>query len=309
MDQKQFLLNRQKGIGGSDVAAIMGLSPWKTPLDIYLEKTMPVPANDDFGVIANKPELARGRRCEKYILEEYADRTSQTLVPGRLVRHPRYPFLQGHVDAFVEGYEEILVEAKSVNGPPTLWNNEIPPYYKTQIAHYALVTDCERVDVPVLFDRWHYACFTYERDLEFESRILRACLGFWNHHVLKENPPKLANLNDIRSLYALSDATGCQATPEIRAELRQLASLLQARKHLTEREEALKLRIMGYMKNHDTLLDGESILATWKAQKRSALDESRLKADHPALYEHYRKDHTSRVFRLKGNTHDPTTTP
>ena len=92
------------------MAAIMGISPWKTPLDIYLEKTMPIPPDDDFEAIANKPELARGRKCKKYILEEYTDRTFQTLTPGRLIRHPKYPFLQGHVDAFVKGYEDILVE-------------------------------------------------------------------------------------------------------------------------------------------------------------------------------------------------------
>src|SRR3990167_3134633 len=244
MSQKQFLLDRQKGIGGSDVAAIMGISPWKTPLDVYLEKTTPLPANDDFEPIADKPQLARGRRCEKYILEEYADRTFQRLTPGRLIRHPRYPFLQGNVDAFVESYEDIVVEAKSVGGSPNIWNDEIPPYYKTQVAHYALITNCERVDVPVLFDRWQYACFSYYRDPDFEDRILQACLSFWNESVLKENPPKPQNLNDIQSLYRNPERTGCQATKEIEEDLKTLALSFQAKKKLIEREEMIKLRIM-----------------------------------------------------------------
>ena len=79
---ESFLLEHQKGIGGSDVAAIMGISPWKTPLAVYLEKTMPLPPE---GFDGEKPQLARGKRCEKYILEEYAERTGQILAPGRLV--------------------------------------------------------------------------------------------------------------------------------------------------------------------------------------------------------------------------------
>jgi len=283
MSQKQFLLDRQKGIGGSDVAAIMGITTWKTPLDIYLAKTMPIPSDEDFEAIADKPKLERGRRCKKYILEEYTDRTFQTLTPGRLVRHPRYPFLQGHVDAFVKSYEDILVEPKSVGGSPSTWNNEIPLYYKAQVAHYAMITNCERVDVPVLFDRWQYACFTYYRDPEFEDQVLEACRTFWNEYILKKNPPNPINLHDIQSLYPISEAAGCQATEGIQGDLQELCSILQAKKKLIEREEAIKIPIMDYMKNHETLLDGSTILATWKGQKRSILDTDRLKTEHPAL--------------------------
>ncbi len=302
MSHEQFLLDRQKGIGGSDVAAIMGLSPWKTPLDVYLEKTMTVPMGEDFEPMADKPALARGRRCEKYILEEYADHTFNILTPGRLIRHPRYPFLQGHVDAFVKGCEGILVEAKSVAGSPSIWDNEIPPYYKTQVAHYALISDCWRVDVPVLFDRWQYACFSYYRNPKFEDDILQACLAFWHDHVLKENPPKPRSLNDVQSLYPTPEATGCPVTKEIQEDLEQLACVLQTKKKLTEREETIKVRIMDYMKEHEMLLDGANVLATWKGQKRSTLDIDRLKRNHLALYEQYKKEQTTRVFRLKGNS-------
>jgi len=294
MSQEQFLLDRQKGIGGSDVAAIMGISPWKTPLDVYLEKTTPV----GDGLEPDKPALARGRRCEKYILEEYTDHTLQTLTPGRLIRHPKYPFLQGHVDAFVKGYEGIVVEAKSVAGSPNSWDNEIPPYYKTQVAHYALISDCERVDVPVLFDRWQYACFSYYRDPTFEDQIMQACLAFWHDHVLKENPPQPRSLHDAQSLYPMPEATGCQATKQVQEDLGQLACVMEAKKKLAEREESIKVRVMGYMKNHETLLDGKTILATWKGQKRSILDTGQLKTNHPELYTQYSKEQTIRVFRL-----------
>ena len=190
-----------------------------------------------------------------------------------------------------------------MGGSPSTWNNEIPLYYKAQVAHYAMIINCERVDVPVLFDRWQYACFPYYRDPEFEDQVLEACLTFWNEHVVKKNPPNPINLHDIQSLYPIPEqtrleATACQATEGIQRDLQELCSILQTKKKLLEREETIKIPIMDYMKNHETLLDGENILATWKGQKRSILDTDRLKTEHPALYRQYKKDQMTRVFRL-----------
>lgn len=301
MNNEQFLIERQKGIGGSDVAAIMGLSPWKTPLDIYLEKKTPVSLEDSLDQEIDKPQLARGRRCEKYILEEYSDKTGYMLTPGRLVLHPDYPILRGNIDAFVEGNKGIIVEAKSVGGSPASWDNEIPIYYKTQVAFYAMITNCDMVDVPVLFDRWQYACFSYYRDPIFEESILQSCLDFWENHILKDNPPPPTNLKDIQSLYPKSEPKGYEVTKEIHEYLVSLSSIKREMLILSDRQDKYKLHIMEYMKESDTLLDGENILATWKNQNRSILDTDRLKKEHPELIDKYKKDQTIRVFKLKGD--------
>lgn len=297
---EQFLIERKKGIGGSDVAAIMGLSPWKTPLDIYLEKNTHVSLEDGDDISEDKPQLARGRRCEKYILEEYAERMACQLSPGRLMVHPTYPILRGNIDAFVED-TNIIVEAKSVGGSPNSWDNEIPIYYKTQVAFYAAITNADRVDVPVLFDRWQYACFSYYRDTIFEENIILSCLHFWKHHILTDITPSPTNLKDIQSLYPKSEPKGCPVTKEIEDSLLALASLKPGMRVLLEREEKYKLHIMDYMKDSDTILDGENILATWKTQNRSNLDIDRLKKEHPEIYDKYKKEQTTRVFRMKGD--------
>lgn len=301
MQNEQFLIERQKGIGGSDVAAIMGLSPWKTPLDIYLEKKTPLSLEDSLDQEIDKPQLARGRRCEKYILEEYSDRTGCILAPGSLVIHPDFPILRGNIDAFVEGNEGIVIEAKSVGGSPASWDNEIPIYYKTQVAFYAMITNCERVDVAVLFDRWQYTCFSYYRDEEFEEKILKSCIKFWLDYICYNIPPAPSNLKDIQSLYPKSEYKGCDVTPKIQWDLKALSSIQKEIKMLSESADLYKLSIMEYVKDADTLLDGENVLATWKTQNRSILDTDRLKKEHPKLIDKYKKDQTTRVFRLKGD--------
>jgi putative phage-type endonuclease len=297
MNPREFLINRQKGIGGSDVAAIMGVSPWKTPLDIYLEKIQPIPEDIDLSKQQNR--LKRGKRLEKYILEEYAERTNQVLEEGKEIIHPDYPFLKGNIDAYVKD-DFIIVEAKSSGGIPSSWEDEIPLYYKTQAAYYAMLASCDKVDIPVLFTGWNYECFTYDRDFDFEDQILQACLKFWNEHVLKKIPPEPLNLKDVQSLYPISKETSCESTDAVYKDVQTLGRVLTLKRRLIEREEALKLRICKHMKNHGMLMDGDKTIVTWKTQKRSTLNAEQFKLEHPDLYSQYKKDSTSRVFRLKG---------
>ena len=60
MNREQFLLDRKKGIGGSDVASILGVSPFRTSLDVYHDKTSPELVYEEMN-----EDLQRGMRVEK----------------------------------------------------------------------------------------------------------------------------------------------------------------------------------------------------------------------------------------------------
>lgn len=161
-NREQFLLERKLGIGGSDIAPIMGLSPYSTPLDVYRDKMNPAVIYEE-----ESEDLKRGARVEKYILQEYCEASNCSLeINLAPVIDLKYPFMRGNVDAKVVG-ENVIVEAKSTKCPIAKWEEGIPEYYRTQVAYYAMLTNAERVDVPVLFSNWQYACFTYWRDLEY----------------------------------------------------------------------------------------------------------------------------------------------
>ena len=89
--------------------------------------------------------------------------------------------MRANIDAKVIG-ANVIVEAniRSISS----WEN-IPEYYKAQVAYYAMLTDAEYVEVPVLFSGWKYACFTYWRDEAYEARIKEAVINFWQEHLLK----------------------------------------------------------------------------------------------------------------------------
>ena len=210
-----FNESRRLGIGGSDVAAIMGLSPWKTACDIYFEKVQGNTTPD------NK-NLARGRKLEKYILEEYSDQHEvelDTSLP--FIQSKELPYLIGNIDARVKG-ENVLVEAKSAGCHPSQWKDDLPIYYRTQVAHYAMISDCDRVDIPVMFDRWTYACFSYQRDPFFEKSIKEACVRFWEENVLKTTPPEPRSVENARSMYQISKEATLPANQEVKESLEKI---------------------------------------------------------------------------------------
>ena len=135
MNREQFLLNRKKGIGGSDVvASILGVSPFRTALEVYHDKTSPELALDE----PNK-DMQRGVHVEKYILQEYAERSEvqlNTNVPTIIDKE--YPFMRANIDAMVIG-RNVIVEAKSTKAPISSWEQGVPEYYKTQVAYYAML--------------------------------------------------------------------------------------------------------------------------------------------------------------------------
>lgn len=195
-NREQFLLDRKLGLGGSDIAPIMGLSPYSTPLDVYKDKMNPVVIYEE-----ESEDLKRGTRVEKYILQEYSEVNDCALeINLTPFIHPEYPFMRGNIDAKVAG-ENVIVEAKSTKSPIAKWEEGIPEYYRTQVAYYAMLSNAERVDVPVLFSNWQYACFIYWRDYEYEAQIKGAVINFWNNHILAGIPPEPSTPAELQEVY------------------------------------------------------------------------------------------------------------
>ena len=294
-NREQFLLDRKLGIGGSDIAAIMGLSPYSTPLDVYRDKM-----NHEVVYEELTEDLKRGARVEKYILQEYSE-VSGLEIETNLTPfiHPEYPFMRGNIDARVIG-ENVIVEAKSTKCPIAKWEEGIPEYYRTQVAYYAMLSNAERVDVPVLFSNWQYACFTYWRDYEFEDRIKKAVIDFWNNHILTGIPPAPSNPAELYEVYPkLETAKTIKADSDIREKVNIWQETLLRRRELEKREEKLKIEIQSFMGDAG-ILDSGFCKVALKERTATRLDAGRLKEAMPELYREYSNDNTYRVLQIIG---------
>lgn len=85
-------MNRHGFIGGSDAAAILGVSPWKSAVDLYLEKTEPQPER------AETPALRRGKRLEPYICDMLtAEHGLQLVRRNERYADPEHPLSLIHI--------------------------------------------------------------------------------------------------------------------------------------------------------------------------------------------------------------------
>lgn len=293
MQREQLLLERKAGLGGSDIAALLSLSSYRSALDVYYEKVEATNFDHDNKI------LKRGRRAEKYILEEYAERNEEILetdLPMLIDAH--YPFLIGHVDAKVKD-QNVIVEAKSTRFNISAWQGRIPIHYLCQIAHYAAISDAERVDLAVLFNNWEYGCFTYYRDEEFEQKIRKAAIDFWHNHVLPQIPPTPQCIDDALRQYPCNTASKkIEANDNIQTKLKELGNIANRIKDLSKREESIKLEIMNYMQDAELLNSSEGHSVIWKQSSQSRVDINKLKLEHPAIYAEYLKTSQYRPLKI-----------
>jgi putative phage-type endonuclease len=294
-NREQFLLERKLGIGGSDIAPIMGLSPYSTPLDVYRDKMNPAVIYEE-----ESEDLKRGARVEKYILQEYCEASNCSLeINLAPVIDLKYPFMRGNVDAKVVG-ENVIVEAKSTKCPIAKWEEGIPEYYRTQVAYYAMLTNAERVDVPVLFSNWQYACFTYWRDLEYEARIRQAVIDFWNNHIVAGIPPAPSNPAELQEVYPkLETAKTIKADSGIREKVNLWQEISLRRRELEKQEEKLKIEIQNFMGDAG-ILDAGFCKVALKERTATRLDTGALKEAMPELYREYSNDNTYRILQIIG---------
>jgi putative phage-type endonuclease len=294
-NRETFLLDRKLGIGGSDIAPIMKLSPWCTPLDVYRDKMNPKVIYEE-----ESEDLKRGARVEKYILQEYCEVNNcalETNLPPFI--DPEYPFMRGNIDAKVVG-ENVIVEAKSTKSPIAKWEEGIPEYYRTQVAYYAMLSNAERVDVPVLFSNWQYACFTYWRDLEYEAQIRGAVINFWNNHILAGIPPEPSTPAELQEVYPkLETAKIIKADSDIREKINIWQEAAIKRRELEKQEEKLKIEIQSFMRDAG-ILDAGFCKVALKERTATRLDAGRLKEAMPELYREYSNDNTYRILQIIG---------
>jgi len=289
-------MDRTKGIGGSDVAAICGVSPWKTPLQIYLEKIGEAAGSPD------NPAMAYGRMVEPVILQWYEQYTGQTVaVPGPL-QHPRYPYLIAHLDGLTPDRVIEIKTARSSADWGDPGTDQIPVYYQTQVQFYMMMAGRSITDLPVSFHGTAPEIYTIREDAEIQKMLLEMCIKFWES-VQKRHAPAAVNAADITALYGgKSMAAQVLASAEVEAAVQSYIGLQKQAKSLEVEQEAFKFQILQALGEADTLIGlNGAPLCTWKKSKDSTkFNEKQFQAEQPELFRQYLVDKPgSRRFLIK----------
>ena len=288
MEKALWLEERRKGIGGSDVAAIMGLSPWKTAYQVYQEKRKEV---EDWG---GNSLTDWGKRMEPAIRQWYSDQTGRDVrLPDKIMYHPQHPFMLASLDGFTD--DGRVVEIKTARsgkdwGEPG--TNQIPDYYAVQVHHYMTITGFQVADIPVSIAGSSPSLYVVEADKEISEMIIEACAKFWER-VQSGNPPDPVTYADAVARFGKIKSDGSIiATTEL---IEAIAGLKQIRAQLgamEDAEEAVKAKLIIALGDQaDTIIDGAGqTLVTYKlANGRKSFDAKAFEKDHPNLYLKYIK--------------------
>ena len=298
MLSSEQLKNRKLGIGGSDAAAIAGMSKFKTALDVYIDKTSTEEKEQSKSEV-----LYWGNALEDPILLRYEEETGNVVTKyTENFKHKDHDFMLGNIDGFVKD-KNILIEAKTSRfnlGWGDEWSADIPQEYLLQVAHYMSILDVEEAHIPVLFSGSDFKIFKYIRDKKIEKNLIDIESNFWYNNVRKLEPPKPVNLEDVRKRFRVSTGAEITVDNEVHDSITTMKSIKSKIKELKGIQDGLKFGIMDFMGEHSTLVNFDgSKAATWNDRKNKRFNLESFKEKHKNLYDEFSVESSSRTFLIK----------
>lgn len=314
--------DRSRFLGGSDAAAVMGLSPWATPVELWEQKTgrkaKEAPSEQAQRI------YDRGHRLEPFIRDMVLDKLRANGLDVELVTYneryvdPEHDFLSCEIDfeliltgEVVIGDEVVTLEREHINGDAKSvtgfarkkWGDEdtedVPIEYAAQFMHGLMVTGRRLCLVAALKSFDDVDIYWVRRDDETIEGMRQKLVTFWVDHVLADVPPDPIEFSDIKALFPNDNGKAIEATVEIASKVRDLAEIKKRIKGLEEDAELLQFAVAEYISPNASLTyDGKEI-ATWKGQIDTRLDGKALKEAHPDIAAQFTKTKTVRVLRLK----------
>lgn len=329
-----WLEGRRTGIGGSDVAAVLGLNPWKTPLDVWNDK---LGLSEDKGMsepaywgtvledtVAKEFQLSTGKRVQK-VSHQFADPETPWAIANidRAIINPDIakrvrPLEMTEKEIAKYGNRpittDIAFEAKTAHAfTADLWgpsqeleikqNNlrtehEIPLYYETQIQWYCGILKLKGMYLAVLIGGSDFRMYWVDARPDVFQVIKEKCSAFWNNYVLTKTPPEPINIEDVLKLYGRSNGKAIEAQGDLAINYGEYARLNGEIKELKKQQDAVKAKIAIDMKDNEILtLDGKKVL-TYKTQTSKRFDSDSFKQEHLNDYYDYLKESSTRVMRV-----------
>lgn len=290
-----WLTQRKRGLGGSDLGAILGLSKFKTPADVWADKTGRAPDTEP------SLQMRFGSYAEEFVAREYTHQTGRQVQRfNTMLHHSTAPIL-GNIDRLVipEGQKRAshkteirtdrLLEAKTASAFASFNSEEwgeagtdlIPPSYLVQVATYMMLTNCQYADLAVLFGNQEVRVYNIRRDMELEQEIIARATEWWNRHIINDIAPDPVCEADIKMLYPADNGSTVEANPktlELIARAQELKAQIAALEaELEGDKKAGSIGVLGslkaFMGEASRIVLGDQELLTWKSAKASTVTD------------------------------------
>lgn len=309
MDRAKWLEVRKGGIGSSDAAAAVGLSPYKSQLELWMEKTGRISANE------TPPDqdspMYWGTLLEPYVATAYSQRTGKKVRRlNAVLQHPTFPYMLANIDREVIGCPDVqILECKTAGEfGARLWKDGVPEYVQIQVQHQLVVTGKEAADVAVLLCGQELEVHRVQRDDEVIARLLVLEAKFWEY-VEKDVPPPADGSesagNALRQLYRGNDTTIDFSQDEgLSGKFAELAAIKEDIDAKVRRAEVLKQALQEAMAEASKAIFKTGEVTFKRAKDSEVIDVKLLAREHPSLAAKYTSIRPgSRRFRISTEPH------
>jgi len=298
INHEEWLRYRKMGISGTDAGSICGLNPYKSSLQVFIDKT-----TDTIEEIDNEA-MKQGRDLEEYVAQRFCEATGKKVRRANAIfSSDENPWMLANFDRLIVG-EKAGLECKTVSayGEDKWKDGAIPMHYLLQCQHYLAVSG---------FDAWYIAALVFgrefivhkiERDEELISNLIHIEKHFWESHVLSgvmPNPDGSKATDKFLSQYfekAKKDSAieliGFDAKLERRDAIIKEIDKLQ--KEQSQIEQEVKL----YMEDNEVAVS-ERYRVLWSNVDSTRFDTKRFKLEKPELYKEYAMQSTFRKFQIR----------
>lgn len=292
-DRDEWLEIRGRGIGGSDVAALMGLSAYKSPLRLWLEKTGRVEPED----LSGKESVSWGVTLEPVIREKFAANHPELTVqlPSGVYINSECPWERASLDA--ELYDKAsgrfgVLEIKTAGERMADdWKGGVPVYYQTQVTHYLNVTGYSFAWVAVLIGGQKYREYRFWPDDDDRKAVRDAVRSFWGFVQRDEPPALVGHADESATLTAYHE----NDNGDVRQESPALDEIVSQYRDVCDQIKALEVerRTLGNTikervgDSHGFTTDVYKVL--WLRNTRTDTDLKAFEADHPGMLDAYRR--------------------
>jgi|2_EtaG_2_1085320.scaffolds.fasta_scaffold00457_12 putative phage-type endonuclease len=296
----EWLEARKKGVGGSETAALMGLNPWKNPMDVWMDKrgyTEPIEPNG---------AMKRGTAMEGMVAEMFSDLTGRLLKRYRHIQtHPQIPYMIGNPDRcqFSKDHEDrgvLEIKCPGLSQFGKMERNGPRQMDIVQLHHYMAITGLKWGTICAHnAERWEMLYWDIDRDEGLIYEVENSVRAFWEVHIKGDQepdpaPPKSsANIPKVEGKIVMNEAKEWGDAVNKLREIKDLQS------ELKEMDSDCKATITSLMGEADSM-EGHGARIYNKLQAgRKTFQKAQFVKDHPKidLEKYYKAGKSSKSFK------------
>ena len=297
MGREQWLMERRKGICGSDASVILGINPYRSILHLWKDKTGEIPVEEN-----GNQYTYFGNILEPVVKREFTKRTGlKVRAKNAILQNEEYPFMLADLDGIVkdENGDFAVFEAKTASAyKEDIWKNGVPEEYIAQVQHYLCVTGFKKAYICALVGGNSFYCHEIYRDEEYIKDLVAKEKIFWEC-VQRQLPPVLdgskATVDYINQIYPTSNQKDLELPFGAESLISKYLDVEEEIKTLTTQKNMIANQLKDMMKENERGYAGGHIVK-WTTVTKQSLDTKKVKEVLGNDYDNYLQTSSYRKF-------------